>query len=103
MVVPEDRTVMLRRYRLADGTADEFVAWWRARILPLRAAAGFRVDWAYLDRENETFTWMVSYPGGRADFEAAEDTYSSSPERAAAIAVAPPLRDASVGYPERVV
>jgi len=93
---------MLRRYRLASGTADAFLAWWSAHIPPLREAAGFRIEWAYLDREQETFTWAITHPGDRSAFEAAEAVYAALPERVEAIAVAPPLDEASIGYPERV-
>ncbi|MBL5972708.1 MAG: hypothetical protein D3X82_02745 [Candidatus Leucobacter sulfamidivorax] len=97
------RTLMLRRYLLGPGTADEFLAWWLPRIPPLRERAGFTIEWAYLDREAETFTWAISHPGDEAAFRAAEEVYTADPERAAAIAVAPPLREASVGFPERIL
>ncbi len=96
------RTLMLRRYLLAAGTADEFLSWWSSRIPALRERAGFAIEWAYLDREAETFTWAISHPGDEAAFRAAEEAYAADPERAAAIAVAPPLVDVSIGFPERV-
>lgn len=97
-----ERTTMLRRYTLTPGTADEFLDWWAAHIPPLREAAGFAIDAAYLDREHETFTWMLSHPGDRAAFEAADSAYAADPARAAAIAIAPPLVDATIEFPERV-
>ena len=97
------RTIMLRRYRLAPGTVDEFMGWWTSSIPQLRAESGFTVDAAYVDREAETFTWVLSYPGDRAAFDAADALYSARPERAAAIAVAPLLIDVSVEFPERVL
>ncbi len=70
----------LRRYTIADGQMDRFVAWF-PNIIPAREAYGFTVDWAYADREHSQFVWSVSHPG---DFDAAVNTYNESPERKAA-------------------
>ncbi|MBO1902707.1 hypothetical protein J4H92_12195 [Leucobacter weissii] len=97
-----DRTLMLRRYELAPGTAEEFGSWWSAHIPALRERAGFAIEWAYLDAEHEAFTWAISHPGDREAFLRAERAYEADPDRAAAIALAPPLRSAAVGFPERL-
>lgn len=81
-------TVQLRRYELVPGEVDDFVAWFPA-IIPAREKYGFRVLFAYLDREHDEFVWAVSHDG---DFEAALETYNASPERAAVFA----------GQPQRV-
>jgi hypothetical protein len=97
-----ERTLMLRRYLLEEGGGDAFIAWWTAHIPALREAAGFTIEWAYLDRQQHTFTWAISYPGDIPDFKAADARYVANPDRDAALAVAPPLRDVSVGFPQRV-
>lgn len=97
-----ERTLMLRHYDLAEGTSERFLSWWSSHIPALRERGGFTIEWAYLDRDRETFTWAISYPGGEADFRRADAVYEADPEREAAIAVAPPLRRASVGFPQRV-
>src|SRR5690606_36751893 len=76
------RTLQLRRYTINAARADEFVAGWASKIPALRAAAGFRVELAYLDRENGIFTWAVSAPGSRADFEAAQEAYYAAKAQA---------------------
>ncbi|MBX3195695.1 MAG: hypothetical protein KF727_11440 [Microbacteriaceae bacterium] len=96
-------TIMLRSYLLQPAGADEFLAWWRPRIPPLRERYGFRIEFAHLDREHDRFVWALSYPGSRAAFEAADAVYSADPDRAAAMALAPPLRDSVVGFIEPVL
>lgn len=85
----ETRTIQLRRYELVDGVIDEFLAWFRARIVPAREALGFRIEFAYADREVNEFVWAVSTPGDAESFLAIEKTYMDSPERAAAFAGEP--------------
>jgi|GEM_PF-3188648 len=97
------RTLMLRRYTLAPGTADEFLAWWRSHIPALRERAGFTVEWAYLDRTGGTFTWALSHPGDESTFRAADAAYARDPRRDAALVLAPALVDVAVGFPERVL
>ncbi len=70
----------LRRYTIAEGQMDRFVAWF-PNIIPAREKYGFTVDWAYADKENNQFVWSVSHPG---DFDAAVEVYNESPERKAA-------------------
>lgn len=75
-------TVQLRRYTLAPGKADEFLARWEAHIPALRSQFGFAIKFAYLDRENGVFVWAVAHAGDREAFLAAEKAYYDSPERA---------------------
>lgn len=70
----------LRRYTIAEGQMDRFVAWF-PNIIPAREKYGFTVDFAYADREHSQFVWSVSHQG---DFEAALNEYNDSPERKAA-------------------
>ncbi|MGO9963969.1 MAG: hypothetical protein ACLPUG_11140 [Acidimicrobiales bacterium] len=73
-------TVQLRRYQIHPGEMDAFLEWWPT-ILPAREQYGFKVLFAYVDESTNQFIWAVSHDG---DFDAAEQTYFASPERAAA-------------------
>jgi hypothetical protein len=70
----------LREYRIETGRLDEFVREWRELVLPLRMALGFNVLGPWVEREASRFVWLIGYDG---DIRAANDTYYSSPERAA--------------------
>jgi hypothetical protein len=72
----------LRTYKLHEGMLEEFIAEWRAHVVPLRRKLGFEVIGAWADREQETFVWMLSYDGPDG-FAAREGEYYTSPERAA--------------------
>ncbi|MBF4461322.1 hypothetical protein ITJ46_02055 [Rathayibacter sp. VKM Ac-2878] len=72
-----------------DGVMDDFLAWFPARIVPARHAHGFRIEFAYADREANEFVWAVSTPGDAEAFAAIEKTYLASPERDAAFAGEP--------------
>ncbi|KQQ05666.1 MULTISPECIES: NIPSNAP family protein [unclassified Rathayibacter] len=85
----EARTIQLRRYELVDGVMDDFLAWYRARIIAAREAHGFRIEFAYADREVNEFVWAVSAPGDAAAFAELESVYLASPEREAAFAGEP--------------
>ncbi|QHC67949.1 hypothetical protein Q0F99_05550 [Rathayibacter oskolensis] len=85
----ETRTIQLRRYELVDGVMDDFLAWYRAKIIPAREAHGFRIEFAYADREVNEFVWAVSAPGDAAAFGEIESVYLASPEREAAFAGEP--------------
>lgn len=80
------KTVQLRRYTLVDGESEAFVAWWTAVIPALRAAAGFTLEFAYLDAESGEFIWAVSVPGDAADFTRVDEAYQASDTRRAAFA-----------------
>lgn len=97
-----ERTTMIRRYDLEPGTGERFLQWWSQSIPPLRERSGFTIEWAYLDREHEIFTWALSYPGDAEAFRSANAVYEALPEREAAIAVAPPLAGVAVGFADRV-
>ncbi|ROP56861.1 MULTISPECIES: NIPSNAP family protein [unclassified Rathayibacter] len=89
MSASENRTVQLRRYELVDGVMDDFLAWYRAKIVPARAAHGFTIEFAYADREVNEFVWAVSTPGDAEAFAEIEKAYLASPEREAAFACEP--------------
>jgi antibiotic biosynthesis monooxygenase (ABM) superfamily enzyme len=77
------RTVQLRRYNVKPDLVDGFLAWWSARLAPARAAYGFTVESAYLNRDAAEFTWAVSAEGDQDEFRRLEQAWMASPERAA--------------------
>jgi hypothetical protein len=81
-------TLQLRRYALHPHLTDEFLSWFPS-LVPARAAFGFSVEHAYVDRAKHEFTWVVSHPGTIEEFQAAEAAWFSSPERDALFAGRP--------------
>ena len=81
-------TVQLRRYEIVPGEMDAFLAWF-PNIVPVREKYGFKIEFAYADRDKNEFVWAVSHDG---DFDAAFALYNDSAERAAVF----------VGQPTRV-
>ncbi|MBP7566082.1 MAG: hypothetical protein KA795_08745 [Burkholderiaceae bacterium] len=77
------RTVQMRTYQLAPELADAFVAWWQGTMPALRARFGFRIPFAWHDRDNALFIWGLEVDGDREAFLAAEQAYNDSPERRA--------------------
>jgi hypothetical protein len=73
----------LRDYRLQPGTLDEFVQAFRTQLWPIRERLGFTLVGAWTDPDQGRFVWIVSYPGDWAAYEAADQAYHASPERAA--------------------
>ncbi len=76
------RTTYMRRYALDPELAEEFTEFLAADVFPARERRGFTVESAWLATEKDELTWYVSYPGGRADFDAAESEWEGSEERA---------------------
>jgi hypothetical protein len=68
----------LRMYRVRPGEMDEWVTEWKEMILPLRRKHGFDVVGAWKIPEDDRFVWII----GHEDFEAADEKYYASPERA---------------------
>jgi hypothetical protein len=75
----------MRRYELDPARVEEWLAFF-AELTPVRAAFGFRLVSAYLDRANNEFTWIVEHD---QPFAEVEPNYSASPERAALFAGRP--------------
>lgn len=73
-------TVQLRRYQLEENTLTDWVAHWRVNVVPLRAAYGFHVLFAYADHVNNQFVWAVSYDGTAEELAARDREYHASPE-----------------------
>jgi hypothetical protein len=80
--------VQLRRYQVKPGAMDDFVKWW-PRLLPAREQYGFKVLFAFVDESTNQFVWAVSHEADSDAFDAAEQTYLASPERAAVFANEP--------------
>ena len=83
MTAAPARTVQMRTYQLAPELADAFVAWWQDTMPALRARFGFRIPFAWHDRDNALFIWGLEVDGDREAFQAAEQAYNDSPERRA--------------------
>ncbi len=78
----DERTVQLRRYRIAPGAMADFTGWWRGTLLPAREAFGFRLEFAVTVPETDEFVWAVSTEGGPEDFARIATAWDESPERA---------------------
>ncbi len=76
------RVTQLRLYRIEDGRLDDFVAAWKAGVVPLRKAHGFTIEAAWTVHDVSRFVWIVGYDGPLS-WEKAEEAYYGSPERAA--------------------
>jgi hypothetical protein len=76
------RTYQLRRYVVNLGELDAFVDEWVREVVPLRERFGFRVEGAWIVRDEHRFIWLVSYDG-EDGFEAASERYFRSPARTA--------------------
>src|SRR3954453_20562404 len=81
-------TVQLRRYTLEPGRLPAFLDWFPT-IIPVREHFGFRLLFAYADREHETFTWAVELDGDADEFRSVEEVYRASDERARAFETFP--------------
>jgi len=93
-----------RRYVLKPEMAEEFVAWYQAGVPAIRARFGFTVEWVVLDRERLAFDWLVSHPGTRDDFRAAELELEESDEwRQYLSRIAPSLDDLHASFVDVIV
>ena len=70
----------LRLYTIEEGRLGEFVREWLHGVYPLRQKHGFRIDGAWLVRDQSRFAWILSYDGPE-DWEALDRAYYASPER----------------------
>ena len=71
--------VQLRRYEIKPGEMDTFLEAWRG-VVPVRSQYGFTVVAAFVNVDDNEFTWVVRHDG---DFDQAEKDYYAAPERAA--------------------
>lgn len=72
-------TTELKRYQIVPGRWDNFLAVWRD-IVDLRKRHGFGVLFAFVDREENMFTWAIEHTG---NFDAAAKAYYEDPSRIA--------------------
>jgi hypothetical protein len=68
----------LRDFRIERGQLAQFVAEWRAAVLPLRVARGFSVVGPWVVEEEDRFILILGHP----DFDAADEAYYASEARA---------------------
>ena len=72
----------LRLYQLHPDRIDEFITLWKEQIVPARRAAGFKVQGAWVSRDEAGFVWVIGYRG-RGTFEEADKRYYDSDARKA--------------------
>jgi hypothetical protein len=70
----------LRLYTVNPGAMPEWLAEWRARVLPLRRKFGFEVLGPWVVEDEDLFVWILGY-GGDEGWEAADAAYYESAER----------------------
>ena len=68
---------------IADGHLEEFVAAWLKGVLPLRARFGFRIEGAWTVASERRFVWILAHDAPQEEWQALNDAYYASPERAA--------------------
>ncbi len=76
-------TAELRDYLIAAGHLDDFVAAWREGVVPLRERFGFRTEGAWTIRSERRFVWILAHDAPEQEWEALNDAYYASSERAA--------------------
>lgn len=74
------RNVELKLYTIKPGGWDKFFYYWR-KIVKLRRAAGFKLEFAVADIPGNRFVWGVSIDG---DFNSKNTDYLESEDRMAA-------------------
>ncbi len=89
---------MLRRYNIVPGHWEPFLEVWR-KIVAVRRRHGFTVVLALADKETDTFTWVLTYPG---DIDAAAEKYYADPDRVALEYVADHVQDWQVSAVESI-
>ena len=74
-------TTELRDYLISAAHLDEFVAAWRGGVVPLRERHGYRIDGAWLIRDERRFVWLLSMPVPRSEWDAHNEAYYADPAR----------------------
>jgi hypothetical protein len=72
----------LRRNRIRPGHLEEFLDAWLAGVVPLRRRFGFTFGGAWIVEGTGEFVWILGYDGADG-FDAADERYYASAERAA--------------------
>jgi hypothetical protein len=76
-------TTEMRAYLIFTGHLDEFVTAWRHGVVPLRERHGYRIDGAWLIREERRFVWLLSRDVPESEWEVRNEAYYADPARAA--------------------
>ena len=83
----------LRVYTTKENRLGDWTRLYREKVRALRTEHGFEIEaWTVPDRNQ--FVWLVSRPGTREEFEAADAAYYQLPEHAA-------LHEEALGYLEK--
>jgi hypothetical protein len=83
------RTYQLRRYQIAEGKMQEFVAWLNSTLIPVREGFGYRVEFKLIDHATHEFVWCVSLEADEPGFLEIQKKYNESVERAKAFETFP--------------
>ena len=59
---------------------EDFVRGWRDGVVPLRKKHGFRIDGAWIARDQNKFVWILSYDGPE-DWKSKNAAYYASADR----------------------
>src|SRR5687768_1805319 len=86
------RTVELKVYEVKPGEWKNYFHYWR-KIVKLRKAAGFKVEFAVADIPGGRFVWAVSSDG---DFTAENVNYLSGEDRVAANVISDYIRRSEI-------
>jgi hypothetical protein len=76
-------TAELRDYVIAAGHLEDFVAAWLDGVAPLRERFGFRIEAAWTVPSERRFVWILAHDAPEQEWEALNDAYYASSERAA--------------------
>ena len=79
----------LRIYQVKEGRLEDWVAKWKAEVLPVRRRFGFTVIGPWTITEERRFVWIV----GHDNFSEANAAFYASPERTALEAEIPEYLD----------
>jgi hypothetical protein len=74
------RVSQLRTYTIRKGKMDEWIEGWRHGVVPLRRKHGFRIDGAWVAKDEDVFIWILTYDGPE-EWGTKNDAYYSSHER----------------------
>jgi len=70
----------LRNYLIEAGYAEQFASEWADGVRPLREAAGFLIENAWILPSESRFIWVLGWPGP-GTFAQADAHYYQSPAR----------------------
>ncbi|HSJ71995.1 MAG TPA: NIPSNAP family containing protein [Acidimicrobiia bacterium] len=70
----------MRTYSMKEGQLENWNRMFESKIRDLRSRQGFALEGAWSVPDRGQFVWILSYPGGREDFERADQAYYELPE-----------------------